>query len=138
MPNLHNRQLFNNRRKELRKNSTYEENLLWHNLRRNKLGYKFYRQHSIGQYILDFYCAAKRIVIEIDGQQHLENKEYDKERTLYLESLGYKVLRFWNGEINTNLKHVLEKIRSVLETTPQSPPFQGGEARKTFFKKIGK
>jgi len=75
---------FKFRRKELRHNETKEEKLLWANLRRKKLNYKFTRQYSAGPYILDFYCAEKRIGIELDGFQHLENKDYDKERDNYL------------------------------------------------------
>ena len=77
-------------------------------------GYKFHRQHSIGNFIADFYCPTRKLIIELDGSQHLDNQEYDKERTEYFESLGIKVIRFWNNEINNNLNGVLMKIKEEL------------------------
>lgn len=79
------------------------------------MSYRFRRQHSIGYYIIDFYCAEKKLVIEVDGSQHKENEEYDTERSHYLESLNLKVLRFWNNEINDNLTGVLLKIEEYLQ-----------------------
>ena len=102
------------RRQELRSKATLQEIILWKYLRQSNLGFKFERQHSIGPYIVDFYCAKKKLIIELDDSQHLDNKEYDKERTDYLINLGYRVLRFWNGEVNTNLSWVLTKIRNNL------------------------
>lgn len=102
------------RRKELRHNETKEEKLLWANLRRKKLNFKFTRQYSVGPYILDFYCVEKRIGIELDGFQHLENKDYDKERDEYLLLNDIKILRFWNREISANMNRVLEKIKKEL------------------------
>ena len=81
---LYNDPKFKSRRKELRHNETKEEKLLWDILRGKKLQYKFNRQYSVGPYILDFYCSEKRIGIELDGFQHSENKDYDKERDDYL------------------------------------------------------
>ena len=77
------------RRVQLRKSETLEEKILWAFLRRNQIGYKFRRQHSIGGYIVDFYCPEKKLVVEIDGPAHSkkENKEYDKVRENYLNSL---------------------------------------------------
>ena len=75
---------------------------------------KFRRQHSIKNFIADFYCADKRLVIEIDGSQHLDNKEYDQERTWYFESLNIRVIRFWNNEVRENLHGVLTKILTEL------------------------
>ena len=108
----------------MRHNETKEEKLLWDNLRRKKLGFKFTRQYSVGPYILDFYCVEKRIGIELDGLQHLDNKEYDKERDDYLLLNDIKVLRFWNKEINDNIQEVLKKIKSELSSIP--PPNVGG------------
>lgn len=93
---------------------TPQENILWFYLRRGGMGCKFQRQHSIGPYITDFYCPAKKLVIELDGKQHEENREYDLERTRFLEMSGYKVLRFWNHEANTNIAGVLTRIRECL------------------------
>jgi very-short-patch-repair endonuclease len=111
--------IFNNKylkdtRQTLRNKLTPEEAILWNRLKNNYLGHKFRRQHSIGNFIADFYCATKKLVIELDGSQHLDNTEYDQERTNYFESLGIKVIRFWNGDINKNLNGVLMKIEEEL------------------------
>ena len=111
---LYNDPRFKSRRKELRHNETKEEKLPWYSLRRKNLGFKFSRQYSTGPYILDFYCSEKRICIELDGSQHLDNKEYDEERDNYLLMNDIKVLRFWNSEISGNIDKVLEKIKSEL------------------------
>src|ERR1035437_1952232 len=102
------------RRKELRNNSTSQEDLLWSKLKNSQIGLKFRRQHSIGGYIVDFYCPSKRLVIEIDGPQHFtkDNKEYDEIRTEFFKGLDIKVLRFTNIEIDTNIYEVLQKIIS--------------------------
>ncbi|HPO05968.1 MAG TPA: endonuclease domain-containing protein [Candidatus Gracilibacteria bacterium] len=99
-------------RKTLRNNPTAQEIILWSRLRIKQFGYKFRRQHSIGKYIADFYCPEKKLIIELDGWQHTleNNKKYDKERTAYFQKLGYKVLRFWNNDINNNLKGVCLEI----------------------------
>jgi very-short-patch-repair endonuclease len=102
----------------LRKNQTPQESILWARLRRDQLGFKFKRQYSVGPYVLDFYCPVKKLAIEIDGSQHLENKEYDKERTEYLSVFKIKVLRFWNNEINTNIDGVVSKIITELSPSP--------------------
>ena len=114
-----------NRRKELRNNATPQEILLWSKLKHSQLGFKFRRQHSIDGYIADFYCPSKRLVIEIDGSQHFEkdNIEYDEIRTNYFSGLGIKVLRFDNGQINSNLEDVLKNILNELNS---SPPCGGG------------
>ena len=64
----------------------------------------------MGPYVLDFYCLQKKLCIELDGAQHIENKDYDIERSIYLSVLGVKVLRFWNSELNVNIDIVIEKI----------------------------
>ena len=104
------------RRVDLRNNQTPQEILLWSRLRREQLGFKFRRQHSIGGYIADFYCPTKKLVIEIDGSQHFkkEAREYDNVRSDYFKGLDIKVLRFTNSEINTNIKGVIQKIFSKL------------------------
>jgi very-short-patch-repair endonuclease len=106
------------RRKELRNNSTSQEDLLWSKLKNSQIGLKFRRQHSIGGYIVDFYCPSKRLVIEIDGPQHFtkDNKEYDEIRTEFFKGLDIKVLRFTNIEIDTNIDEVLQKIISSFRT----------------------
>lgn len=114
MYKIFNQSKFKYRRKELRKNQTAQESLLWLNLKNKKLGVKFRRQQSVGPYIADFYCKEKSLVIEIDGSQHTSEKEYDRERNAYMQTLGLKVLRFWNSEIENNFEYVLKKIKDNL------------------------
>jgi len=114
MPILHNHPILKPRRVELRKNQTPQEVILWAHLRGTQLGFKFKRQHSIGPYILDFYCPDKKLAIELDGAQHLDNKEYDQERDNYLLVLGIQTIRFWNSEIDGNIEKALNRIRICL------------------------
>lgn len=79
------------------------------------MGYKFRRQHHIGPYIADFYCHEKKLVIELDGSQHMDAKEYDGKRDEYFRAFRYKIVRFWNNEVNTNLEGVLMKLVSELK-----------------------
>ena len=96
---------------QLRKEPTVSEAKLWAFLRGNKLnGVNFRRQHAIGKYIADFCSLKKRLVIELDGSQHLEQEEYDRERTLYLESQGYRVIRFWNDQVMNDMEGVIKVI----------------------------
>jgi very-short-patch-repair endonuclease len=106
-------------RKTLRKNTTPEERKIW-NLVRNKniLNFKFFRQYSVGKFILDFYCPETRLCIEIDGGQHNQNLT-DIKRTEYLNSLKIEVLRFWNNDINNNLEGVYQVIYKKLKNSPQ-------------------
>ena len=100
----------------LRKNMTKEERLLWYEFLK-KLPITFNRQKVIGNYIVDFYCAFAKIVIEIDGSQHFskENIALDKERDKYLNSLGLRVLRYNNLEIKRNFRGVCEDIIKVIQ-----------------------
>jgi len=103
--------------KTLRKNMTVQEKTLWNILRNNKFyGLKFRRQVPIGNYIVDFVCEIHNMIIELDGGQHNEpdNIEYDKQRTEFLENKGYKVLRFWNNEIDNNIDGVCEVIYKTI------------------------
>ncbi|MDO8564923.1 MAG: endonuclease domain-containing protein [bacterium] len=102
-------------RKRLRNSATPQEVVLWARLRRSQFGYKFKRQASIGNYVVDFYCPEKKLAIEVDGSQHIDS-EVDKERTRFLEQSEISVLRFWNNEVNTNLEGVLTKIVHTLES----------------------
>ena len=97
--------------KTLRKNMTPHERKLWYMFLRN-YPVKFYKQRIIESFIVDFYCASARLVIEIDGSQHFteQGKEYDKERSAVIESYGLKVLRFSNYEIDTAFVNVCETI----------------------------
>lgn len=103
--------------RELRKKQTSEEKRFWFLLQDRRLsGFKFRRQVRIDKYCVDFCCYKARLIIELDGGHHNKvlNKLYDQERTEYLESQGFKVLRFWNSDVNNNEKLVLEKIREIL------------------------
>jgi very-short-patch-repair endonuclease len=100
---------------ELRKEPTPAEAKLWSRIRNDQLGVNFRRQHAIGKYIPDFVCVRKKLIVELDGSQHLEQEEYDEERTEYLEALGYKVIRFWNGDVMNNMDGVILAIIQALE-----------------------
>lgn len=102
---------------KLRKNSTIQERMLWKILRNRQFkNLKFRRQFPIGEYIVDFVCEEKRIVIELDGGQHneFENIIKDNERTKFIESEGYKVIRFWNNDILNNLEGVFKILNDLL------------------------
>ena len=104
--------------KELRQRQTEAEKRLWFKLRDKRIcGVKFRRQEPIGSFIVDFVNYDKKLVIEIDGSPHNETevKLNDNQRTLWLQSEGFKVLRFWNAEIMDNLNKVVEKIRYNLK-----------------------
>ena len=101
--------------KQLRKDLTDVEKIFWYNIRNKKLGYKFVRQYIFDdKYILDFYCAEKKIVIELDGGQHNENTK-DIERDLYLKNRGCTIIRFWNNEVLNNLNGCLTVLLKYLE-----------------------
>ena len=103
----------------LRKNMTEQERKLWNILRNNQFHcLKFRRQVPIGNYVADFVCEAHNVIIELDGGQHneIENIDKDKQRTEFLENKGYKILRFWNNEVDNNLEGVCEVIyRTILK-----------------------
>ena len=116
MPMVHDNKILKDRRIELRKNQTKAEEMLWWYLRGQKLGVKFKRQHGIGGYIADFYCANKKLVIELDGNVHesKEAREYDEVRDKHFKELGFTTIRFWNDEVENNIREVLEKIKNYL------------------------
>ena len=102
----------------MRSNPTKEEHIIWNMLRAKRfLGLKFKRQVLIGNYIVDFLCVDKGVVIELDGGQHNEPSkiQYDNERTKYLESQGYKVVRIWNNDVRNNLEGVYDYLRGMFE-----------------------
>ena len=99
----------------LRRTPTEAEAKLWSRLRAHRMaGVQFRRQHAIGSYIVDFCSPRRKLGIELDGSQHLEQIEYDRRRTEYLESRGYRVLRFWNNEVLKNIHGVLNGIWNEL------------------------
>jgi len=114
MRSTHNTSANKEIRRKLRNNVTLHERILWSRLKSKQVGYKFRRQHSIGKYIVDFYCPKKRLIIELDGSQHIENEQHDKEKDEYLSNLNFTVLRFWNSDINTNIEGVIQKIKDYL------------------------
>ena len=125
------------RARELRRAMTKAEARLWLRMRSNGLGGPFRRQHPIGSYFADFYCAPVKLVVELDGSQHAERQAYDAARTAFLREQGIEVLRFWNSDVMENLEGVCLEIadairkRQFLQTSALDPlptsPFQGEE-----------
>ncbi|OGE81708.1 MAG: hypothetical protein A3H72_02430 [Candidatus Doudnabacteria bacterium RIFCSPLOWO2_02_FULL_48_8] len=129
--------------RDLRKKQTPEEKRLWFLIKDRQLGYKFRRQVWIDQYCVDFCCFEKRLVLELDGSPHRNpmTKSGDLSRTKYLESQGFTVLRFWNGEM-TSEKKVINQIKDALNNPSSvsrlnvkqkrltSSPARGEEERK--------
>ena len=111
--------------KENRQHPTYAEKALWEMVKNDNLGCPFRRQHIIGDYIVDFVCLQKNLIVEIDGGYHaeLEQKEYDRERTASLQRMGFKVIRFTNEEVIADTKHVLHRIQALM----QHSPIMGGD-----------
>ncbi len=114
---IHNKKIYKQRRQELRNNATDAEQLLWQKLKASQLGFKFRRQHGIGNYIVDFYCPSLKLIIELDGSQHHEVDAitYDKIRTEYLNSLNISVVRYNNYDVLTNIDAVVMDIVKQIE-----------------------
>lgn len=114
-----NKKIFNKKelkpgRKGLINNSTYAEVFFWQQVKQSQLeGRKFRRQTSIGSYVVDYYCPEEKLVVELDGEVHFDEKaiKYDNKRTEFLESVGLKVIRFENNEVLKNTEYVLSKIK---------------------------
>ncbi len=100
---------------QLRKDPTPAERKLWSRIRNDQLGVAFRRQHAVGSYIPDFCSPKAKLIIELDGSQHLEQKEYDADRTKYLETQGYKVIRFWNNDVMNDIDGVILAIIHAME-----------------------
>jgi very-short-patch-repair endonuclease len=115
----------------LRKTPTDAEQHLWNHLRNKQLfDLKFRRQQPMGHYIVDFVCFQKRIIIEVDGGQHAENKRKDTQRDSWLRQNGFKILHFWNNDILKNIDGVLEVIaQESIVHPPLTPPIKGGEKK---------
>ena len=104
------------RTRRLRRDSTDTENALWNLVRgRQLLGYKFRRQMPIGSYIADFVCLERKLIVELDGGQHQEQTDYDAERTRWLESQGFRVIRFWNNQVLEETDAVQDAILLALQ-----------------------
>lgn len=113
---------------------TDNERRLWSILRRKNLsGFRFRRQHPIGPYIVDFFCASAKLVVELDGEQHAEesHRRTDERRRRWLEARGYRVLRIWNLDLKRSAQYVYEAIYLALTHPPSGPaghlPPQGGK-----------
>src|SRR6185312_3167029 len=106
--------------RHLRKHMTDAERKLWTRLRGNQLGVRFRRQVALGPYVVDFACFNPQIVIEVDGGQHAEHQAlaYDEQRTSWLQSRGYNVLRFWNDEVLAQTDDVVGEVVRILSLHP--------------------
>ncbi|MBA4019618.1 MAG: hypothetical protein C0483_20835 [Pirellula sp.] len=112
--------------RELRRKQSETERLVWSHLRgRRFMAHKFRRQVALGSYIVDFVCFDERLVVELDGGQHTLQRPYDAERTAWLESQGYRVLRFWNHEVWRDWDAVAEVIWRALHQAPLTPGSNG-------------
>jgi len=107
------------RARQLRKNQTEAEKLLWSYLRNRQIeDCKFRRQWPIGPYIVDFACLFRQLIIELDGGQHADAITYDETRTRFLEEEGYKVIRFWNNDMLSEPEAVLQRIYEEVSKAP--------------------
>jgi very-short-patch-repair endonuclease len=125
----YNKKLKNTAR-TLRKNMTDTEKLLWSRIRRKQLkGYQFYRQKTIGNYIVDFYCPSAMLVIELDGSQHYteEGRQKDKLRDQYLIGLGFQVMRYPSTEVFSTIDGIIDEIYEQLHEESPQPPLENGE-----------
>lgn len=114
MKQIINRQNQKHRRKILRANLTEEEKIIWAVLKKYFPEYKTRRQFGIGPYIVDFYIYSLQLAVELDGSQHVDNRDYDAERDRYLALLGITTLRFWNSDIRNNLSGVVLSIQKYI------------------------
>ncbi|MEK7669043.1 MAG: DUF559 domain-containing protein [Patescibacteria group bacterium] len=113
---MYNNQIQKIRRQELRKNQTEAENILWLKIRNRQINnLKFYRQYSVGPYILDFFCPQIRLSIELDGEQHKDTVIYDKERENFLKDKDIITIRFWNKEVLDSTEKVLNTIKEMID-----------------------
>jgi very-short-patch-repair endonuclease len=109
--------------RSLRADMTEAERKMWQALRGKQLHEcRFRRQYVIGSYIADFVCVEKRLVIELDGGQHQDQVAYDEKRTAFMRQQGWRVLRFWNNDVLTNLDGVLANVADALTALPPSQP----------------
>ncbi|MEM9775993.1 MAG: endonuclease domain-containing protein [Chloroflexota bacterium] len=105
------------RARQLRKNQTLQEEILWKHLRNRRFhDAKFRRQMPIGRFIVDFASVEHKLIIELDGSHHANQKEYDEIRTAFLEAEGYRVIRFWNNQIMKEINGVLQVIEDALKS----------------------
>jgi very-short-patch-repair endonuclease len=107
--------------RRLRADVTEAEQKLWSQLRKRQLyGFQFRRQFSIGPFFVDFVCLEAKVIIEVDGSQHADQRTQDASRSEFLRTNGYRVLRFWNFDVLSDLDSVVERIAEVLRQTPRT------------------
>ena len=110
----------------LRRKSTEAEQLLWLHLRdRRFFDYKFRRQFPVGRYVVDFLCYEQKLIVELDGGQHVDRREYDLKRSAYLDNRGFRVVRFWNHDVLQDIDAVLEALRLELSSPSPQPLSRG-------------
>ena len=108
--------------KQLRRNATDAERKLWRHVRNRQLdGHRFRRQQPLGPYIVDFVCLDRKLIVEVDGGQHAERVGRDEKRTAWLELQGFRVLRFWNNQVLTEIEEVKQTIMMTLKEEIPSP-----------------
>jgi len=124
MTKLFNQSGQKQKRRDLRKEMTSAEGIIWSRIRNHRIDYKFRRQFSIGSYIADFYCSELKLVLEIDGGQHFEDKavEYDEARTKYFNNLGITVTRYTNADVRRNIISVMDNIIERCKELTSSRP----------------
>ncbi len=118
MKRFYNDEITKAKRRELRKNPTNAERKIWSILKGEQMGVRFFRQYSVGMYVLDLYCPLLRLAIEIDGGQHAEeaHQKHDDARTRYLASQDIRVIRFGNNDVMQNLEGVWQRIKEMLDS----------------------
>lgn len=119
---LRNDPTLKKRRRELRRNQSDAEGAFWAKVRNKQFfGMKFFRQYSVGPYVLDFYCPTLRLAVELDGGQHNQsnNRQHDAVRSDYLKAQGIDVMRFWNNEVLIDIESVLSEL--ALKVSPRMP-----------------
>lgn len=120
---------------ELRQNMTREEISLWGCLKGRQFhGIKFRKQHAIGIFIVDFCAIKEKLIIEVDGGQHLELLDYDRERTAYLEKQGFRVIRFWNNDVLNNINAVINELEQQVKIVEKPPPPTSPKYEKKVFR----
>jgi very-short-patch-repair endonuclease len=113
------------RARQLRRDSTTVEKMLWDALRETLPQFKWRRQMPVGPYFADISCFAEKLIIELDGGQHAKAADYDRVRTSFLQRQGYRVLRFWNNDVVENIEGVVASIADALSSSPSrrcAPP----------------
>lgn len=119
-----NRSGFQQRRKNLRNNSTKAEIVLWQKIKNQQLGIKFRRQYNIECFIVDFYCHELRLIIELDGSIHYEEviNKHDQTRQNILENKGYTIIRYSNHKVLDDIDSVVSNIKMVIQTLQSNRP----------------